>query len=123
MKTSSALLCAFLYAASAAAAVLARVGPREELVDSVDEDALKYFHEPKIDDPSLVDIQRHYDIRYYRGVLDYEKKRDVQVHMVRAYLETFKELGLETWLAHGTLLGWWWNSNVRPLPVVNRHLY
>jgi hypothetical protein len=34
--------------------------------------------------------------------------------MVRAYLGFFREKGLETWIAHGTLLGWWWNGAVRP---------
>jgi hypothetical protein len=32
--------------------------------------------------------------------------------MVRAYLQFFHEKGLETWIAHGTLLGWWWNGAV-----------
>ncbi|KAF3491942.1 uncharacterized protein GIQ15_01459 [Arthroderma uncinatum] len=30
--------------------------------------------------------------------------------MIRAYLQFFQENGLETWIAHGTLLGWWWNG-------------
>jgi hypothetical protein len=34
--------------------------------------------------------------------------------MIRAYLMTFNELGLETWIAHGTLLGWWWNGKILP---------
>jgi hypothetical protein len=32
--------------------------------------------------------------------------------MTRAYLNFFREQGLETWIAHGTLLGWWWNGKV-----------
>ena len=32
--------------------------------------------------------------------------------MIRAYLDYFRENNLETWLAHGTLLGWWWNGKV-----------
>jgi hypothetical protein len=31
---------------------------------------------------------------------------------VRAYLTTFNELGIETWLANSTLLGWWWGKRV-----------
>ena len=34
--------------------------------------------------------------------------------MVRAFLDTFRRLGVETWLAHGTLLGWYWNQAILP---------
>lgn len=34
--------------------------------------------------------------------------------MIRAYLSTMRALGYETWLAHGTLLGWWWNGQSLP---------
>lgn len=34
--------------------------------------------------------------------------------MIRAYLSTMRSLGYETWLAHGTLLGWWWNGQCLP---------
>ena len=66
----------------------------------------KYFHEPG--DVSL----NHYDARYFQEVLSYEDRADTLTHMIRAYLTIFRELGLETWLAHGTLLGWWWNGKV-----------
>jgi len=81
------------------------------------ENSMKHFHEPGSDDQL-----GHYDSRYFKGVLSYEDKRDTQLHMVRAYLDTFRENGIETWIAHGTLLGWWWNGKVclyrsSPLPV------
>ena len=81
----------------------------------------KYFHEPggaeSGDDP----LANHYDSRFYHRVLDYEDKRDTQVHMSRAYLTFFREESLETWLAHGTLLGWWWNGKVGlPLFLLRR---
>jgi hypothetical protein len=34
--------------------------------------------------------------------------------MIRAYLITFQELQIDTWLAHGTLLGWYWNKKILP---------
>lgn len=71
------------------------------------EDSKKYFHEPGSDD-----LLGHYDSRYFEDLLSYEDKRDAQVHMIRAYLETFRQKGIETWIAHGTLLGWWWNGKV-----------
>ena len=68
----------------------------------------KYFHEP-----GGSELANHYDSRYEHGILSYEDKQDTQVHMLRAYLDFFKKNGMETWLAHGTLLGWWWNGKVR----------
>ena len=68
----------------------------------------KYFHEP-----GGSELANHYDSRYEHGVLSYEEKQDTQVHMMRAYLDFFKQNKIETWLAHGTLLGWWWNGKVR----------
>ena len=70
----------------------------------------KYLHEPGGDD-----ILGHYDTRYFHGVVSYEERTDTLTHMIRAYLNTFRELGLETWIAHGTLLGWWWNGKVRDI--------
>ena len=71
------------------------------------EDSMKYFHEP-----GNTDLLGHYDTRFYKGLLSYDDKRDTQVHMIRAYLDTFREKGIETWISHGTLLGWWWNGKV-----------
>lgn len=67
----------------------------------------KYFHEPGNDD-----ILGHYDTRFFKGAVTYEERTDTLVHMTRAYLTFFRENGLETWIAHGTLLGWWWNGKV-----------
>lgn len=54
----------------------------------------------------------HYDKRYFHGVVSDEERRDTQKHMVRAYLDFFRANDLDTWIAHGTLLGWWWNGQV-----------
>ena len=67
----------------------------------------KYFHEP-----GGSELGNHYDTRFFNGVQKYEDKQDTQLHMLRAYLIFFREKGVETWLAHGTLLGWWWNGKV-----------
>jgi hypothetical protein len=67
----------------------------------------KYFHEPGGDD-----IMGHYDTRFFNGVVSDETRVDTLTHMTRAYLNFFREHGLETWIAHGTLLGWWWNGKV-----------
>lgn len=74
-----------------------------------DPDANKYFHEPGGDD-----LLHHYDIRYFQKIVTDEERQDTLKHLIRAYLLTFEYLGLETWIAHGTLLGWYWNSKILP---------
>lgn len=69
----------------------------------------KYFHEPGWDLES-----GHYDARYFRGKVPYEQHRPALRHLIRSYLTTFRDLGVETWLAHGSLLGWWWNGRIMP---------
>ena len=77
----------------------------------------KYFREP-----GGTDLANHYDSRYEHGVLSYEEKQNTQVHMMRAYLDFFKKNSMETWLAHGTLLGWWWNGKVWTWPAEIRQM-
>lgn len=71
-----------------------------------DVDRNKYFHESSGPDAD------HFDIRYFHGGLAVEERKNSLRHMITAYLLAFQELGLETWIAHGTLLGWWWNGKV-----------
>lgn len=69
----------------------------------------KYFHEPGWDLES-----GHYDARYFRGKVPYDQHRPALRYLIRSYLTTFRDLGIETWLAHGSLLGWWWNGRIMP---------
>ncbi|KAK8133550.1 Protein MNN4 [Apiospora sp. TS-2023a] len=69
----------------------------------------KYFHEPG----GGLELG-HYDARFFQGQVPYEEHRAVLRHLIRSYLTTMKELHVETWLAHGTLLGWWWNGQIMP---------
>ena len=69
----------------------------------------KYFHEPG---GSLA--RSHYDRRFFQDEVPYEEHRVVLRELVRSYLKTLHAKGIETWLAHGTLLGWWWNGAVMP---------
>ncbi|KAL8965471.1 MAG: hypothetical protein Q9183_003836, partial [Haloplaca sp. 2 TL-2023] len=70
-----------------------------------DEGLPKYFHEP-----GGSELGNHYDSRFEHGIQEYADRKITQLHMLRAYLTFFHENRLETWLAHGTLLGWWWNG-------------
>ncbi|KAL1879396.1 hypothetical protein VTK73DRAFT_7033 [Phialemonium thermophilum] len=69
----------------------------------------KYFHEP-----GGSDVLGHYDARYFHGVVPYDEHRPALRLLIRSYLTAFRSLGVETWLAHGTLLGWWWNGKIMP---------
>ncbi|OKO93450.1 Protein MNN4 [Penicillium subrubescens] len=69
----------------------------------------KYFHEPGRDD-----ILGHYDIRFFTTPVSDAERAETLTHMIRAYLNFFDENDLETWIAHGTLLGWWWNGKILP---------
>ncbi|KAK3946433.1 LicD family-domain-containing protein [Diplogelasinospora grovesii] len=69
----------------------------------------KYFQEP-----GGSEVLGHYDARFFRGIVEYDAHRPALRHLIRSYLTTFRRLGVETWLAHGTLLGWWWNGRVMP---------
>lgn len=81
----------------------------EEEAQRREDEAKKYFHEPGWGQNTA---QSHYDLRFYRRELSYDERRETQLHMLRAYLMTFEQKGLQTWIAHGTLLGWWWNGKV-----------
>lgn len=77
----------------------------------------KYFHEPVGHEKGADDRLGHYDVRYFHGMVSDEERAESLHHMVIAYLDFFRLNKLETWIAHGTLLGWWWNGEVQiPLP-------
>ncbi|KAL5342361.1 LicD family-domain-containing protein [Aspergillus crustosus] len=69
----------------------------------------KYFQEPGNDE-----IHAHYDSRFFKAPVPKEQRSQVLTHIIHSYFEYFNSHNLETWLAHGTLLGWWWNSKIMP---------
>ncbi|KAL1844951.1 hypothetical protein VTK73DRAFT_1449 [Phialemonium thermophilum] len=66
----------------------------------------KYFHESV--------FHPHYDGRFAERPLGYAEQRRALKNIVQTYLATFADIGVETWLMHGTLLGWWWNKQIMP---------
>jgi phosphorylcholine metabolism protein LicD len=70
------------------------------------------FPKPKYYSES--DFSIHYDERYAVEQLSEKEQRDALVVLIHTYLATFRELGIPTWLMHGTLLGWWWGKKVMP---------
>lgn len=83
--------------------------------------ALGAPHE-KRDEPSAKHFQEaggslellHYDVRFFKNEIGYQEHRYVLRDAIRSYLEVLNAHNVETWLAHGTLLGWWWNGQIMP---------
>ncbi|KAL6855470.1 mannosyltransferase [Amphichorda felina] len=82
---------------------------REEKKEPEKPKTPKYFREPG---GSLA--RSHYDIRFFSDEVPYAEHRYVLRDLIRSYLTALHERGVETWLAHGTLLGWWWNGQIMP---------
>ncbi|KAL4934636.1 putative mannosylphosphate transferase (Mnn4) [Aspergillus undulatus] len=72
-------------------------------------DEYKYYQEPGNDE-----IHAHYDSRFFKNPVPEEQRSQVLTHIVHSYFEFFNKNNLETWIAHGTLLGWWWNGRIMP---------
>jgi hypothetical protein len=56
----------------------------------------------------------HYDLRYFHKELEAVEHRLVLEDLVRSYLNVTNHYEIETWLAHGTLMGWWWGERILP---------
>ncbi|TLD11752.1 putative mannosylphosphorylation protein [Venturia nashicola] len=56
----------------------------------------------------------HYDTRFVKGALSQSDRHGHLSALVRAYLSTMDDIGTETWLMHGSLLGWFWNGRIMP---------
>lgn len=66
----------------------------------------KYFRE--------ADFNSHYDKRFgIRQLFYYDQKSHLST-LIRAYLTVMDRIGVETWLMHGSLLGWYWNHKIMP---------
>ncbi|POR37825.1 Uncharacterized protein TPAR_01961, partial [Tolypocladium paradoxum] len=54
--------------------------------------------------------EAHYDARFMVEPLDEAPHRAAIRVLIQTYLATCRELGVQTWLMHGSLLGWWWGN-------------
>lgn len=63
------------------------------------------------------ETQGHFDHRWYRYTPKYYANQNTLWRLATAWLEYADQHKLDTWLAHGTLLGWYWNR--LPLPWDN----
>jgi len=79
------------------------------LRDHSDRDDLKfdkYFRE--------AEFNSHYDGRFANKPLPYEARKRHLSAMIQTYLSTMNDIGAETWIMHGSLLGWYWNRKIMP---------
>ena len=67
-------------------------------------DKIKYSHGPRVVKTELTNAQR----------------TSAQKSLVQAYLATVNGLGVETWLMHDGLLGWWWGKQVSSSSLLPR---
>ncbi|OCL03507.1 hypothetical protein AOQ84DRAFT_381567 [Glonium stellatum] len=66
----------------------------------------KYFHEST--------FHPHYDGRFADKILSYDERRTHLTALMQTYLSAMNDIGAETWIMHGSLLGWWWNRKIMP---------
>lgn len=66
----------------------------------------KYFHEAL--------FGSHYDGRFADKPLSHDERRVHLTLLIQTYLSVMNSIGTETWLMHGSLLGWYWNRKVMP---------
>ncbi|XP_014551309.1 hypothetical protein COCVIDRAFT_113211 [Bipolaris victoriae FI3] len=66
----------------------------------------KYFYEST--------FNSHYDGRFASAELPFRERVWNLRLMLKAYTETMDQIGIQTWIMHGCLLGWWWNGGLMP---------
>ncbi|OKL59529.1 hypothetical protein UA08_05421 [Talaromyces atroroseus] len=107
----SLLVCGLLAATVNAAAISANfMNEREKLAKDWSgrggKPGPKYFQESK--------FSGHYDGRYTDKALPEDEQIAHLSSLIQTYLATMDDLGVETWIMHGTLLAWWWNQKIFP---------
>lgn len=87
----------------------------------------KYFAEARLHGTTLGD---HYDWRFFNGVMYGTYEQTLVLHrLVRTWLSFCRKVGITTWVAHGSLLSWYWNGFAFPwdndvdvqVPIMDLH--
>lgn len=89
----------------------------ESLMNSIKEDdPPKFFHEASLLKSYKENwLGEHYDWRFFNGLTVGKSEQMISLHkLIKAYLEFCINEGLVTWIAHGSLLSWYWNGLVFP---------
>ncbi|RCK67290.1 hypothetical protein Cantr_03341 [Candida viswanathii] len=79
-------------------------------------DPPKYFSEAKLLKKIKNDwMGEHYDWRFFNGITIGKDEQFIILHrLVKNYLNFARENGIITWIAHGSLLSWYWNGIAFP---------
>ncbi len=73
----------------------------------------KHFHE--VDIRGFNEYGSHCDWRFYKTIINNRGDHKAMIsHMLRTWLKFTMNEGLSTWIAHGSLLGWYWNGMTMP---------
>ncbi|EMG47039.1 Positive regulator of mannosylphosphate transferase, putative, partial [Candida maltosa Xu316] len=87
----------------------------------------KYFAESRLIGTTHGD---HYDWRFFNGLMGGTIEQSLTLHrLIRAWLSFTRKTGVTTWIAHGSLLSWYWNGIAFPwdndidvqVPVMDLH--
>jgi hypothetical protein len=60
----------------------------------------------------FVSFHPHYDGRFADNRVEKDEQLDHLTALMQTFLATMADIGVEAWIMHGTLLGWWWNQKV-----------
>ncbi|EGV60774.1 hypothetical protein CANTEDRAFT_111570 [Yamadazyma tenuis ATCC 10573] len=76
----------------------------------------KYFHEAKLLQSYKEHwLGEHYDWRFFNGLTVGKGEQMISLcKLIKAYLDLCITEGLVTWIAHGSLLSWYWNGSIFP---------
>lgn len=75
-------------------------------------DTPKYFKELSLSKNKIGGT--HYDWRFYKQFRKGKDKLDTLHHLVRTWAAFTQQEGIVSWIAHGALMGWYWNGLTLP---------
>lgn len=79
----------------------------------------KYFFEAKLlrQEPNW-ELGGHYDWRFFNGIINYtEDQPSILFGLLRSWFALINSYDFNSWIAHGTLLSWYWNGMTFPWDI------
>lgn len=79
----------------------------------------KYFNEAKIANVKFPQWAKgdHYDARFFKGLVPSDVMQPHLFALLQAWLQFVESAGIKSWIAHGSLLSWYWNGGFFPWDV------
>lgn len=78
----------------------------------------KHFNEVNVKNDAAL-LGAHYDWRFFNGFRKGNDHEASMHHLIRAWAQFCIQEGLASWIAHGSLLGWYWNGISMPWDTDN----